>query len=135
MFKNSKKPAYCKQLQELFNNPSIRTKGSSASGKRSVYVVTGSGAWRKAEEMKFTHAFLMLPPGDVPTAYDWSILAGHEPIHVIVEGEASKQELIELAQAMNRDGVSRVYTPHGDGTADCHYTDKGKSEVEGVGNG
>ncbi len=113
----NKKPPYHKRLQVLLSDPSIKTAGSSASCSRSIYVITGNHSWHKAREIENSHSFLLLPPSDDPFQYDWSILAGHDPIIVIVEGEASTDQLFALASALDRYGVNRILYPKGDGSA------------------
>ena len=111
----NKKPPYSKRLAKLLADPSIKTAGSSVTGKRSIYVIAGTRAWNKAREIESSHAFLVAPPDTDPASYDWSILCGHEPIHIIVEGHST--DLQALAEALNESGVERVLFPAGDGSA------------------
>jgi len=123
--KDYSKPApYSKRLSELLSDPTIKTAGSSATGVRSVYMIAGSQAWRKAHEIENSHAFLLLPPTEDPSQYDWSLLAGHDPIIVLVEGDASPDEFLALATALDRDGVNRILYPKGDGTAVRHLSNR-----------
>lgn len=101
--------------------------GTSAYGSAfSVYLVVGSEAWRKAKSMVGSHFFVMLPPDapdDDPKQYDWSLLAGHDPIIAIVAGDPlSNEQYKDLAAALMRDGVTRFVRPRGDGPAVRHLS-------------
>ena len=66
----------------------------------------------------------MLPPGEDPTQYDWSLLAGHDPIITLVEGvPPTEDEYNSLAAALVLDGVTRfLRSAGGDGRAVRHLS-------------
>jgi len=111
-------PPYGRQLMSILSNRScwIKVSGGTLTGL-SIYCLVGSGAWNKAENMKKKHSFVLLPYGADPLGFNWGLLKGHDPIHILPTGDITLDEMQSLAEAMDRDGVNRILYSRGNRTA------------------
>ncbi len=89
--------------------------GCTATGL-SVFVVTGVGAWNWARWRLPTRLVLVAPPGTDPEAYDWRLLAGHDPILLMAAGQTDGEHVRRLVIALMGAGISRVLDLRGGGT-------------------
>ena len=114
-----RKAPYHKRLETILRNPANwpRYQGTSPNGSSlSIYVFGGSQAWPAGKEAADSRLlFLVANPDQDPSLYDWSILAGHEPIPVIPKGHLPKYMAEAIAAALIEDGVEGVLIPNGDG--------------------
>jgi hypothetical protein len=73
------------------------------------WVLFGPGAWGKARQWRQSmRRFVLLPPGDAPSAYGWGVLRGHPPVLLLPCGAVTGEEVKALVVALLRDGVERV---------------------------
>ncbi len=106
-------PPYGARLREILAAPSTwpRFSGTSPDGRHlTLWVIYGADAWSTARRWaaEDRRLFVVLPPDEAPSLFDWSILAGHSPVLLHRCGIASREALMALAAAMLRDGVERV---------------------------
>lgn len=105
-------PPYAHALRVALSQPAgwCQFMGTSADGtKPTLWVLAGSGAWDMAREWKaLRRLFLVLPPGEAPAGFNWSVLAGHDPVILKVAGDLAATEVQALVLALMRDGVQRV---------------------------
>lgn len=99
-------PPYSKRLVSI-TGPAW---GTSPDGlHHTQWVLFGLGAWGEAQQWQHsTRRFVLLPPGDDPSIYDWRALRKHPPVLLQPCGEATGDELKPLVTALLRDGVARV---------------------------
>ena len=103
---NKRLPPFSKRLLSI-NNPSW---GSSADGKCHAYwLLCGSNAWNIAREWKNSNRrFVLLPPGEPPSDFNWKTLRGHPPLLLSISGNLSRPEMKQLIAALLSDGIERV---------------------------
>ena len=105
-------PPYAHALRVALSQPAgwLRVMGTSADGQHpTLWVLAGAGAWDLAREWKdLRRLFLVLPPGENPAGFNWSVLAGHDPVILKVAGDLAGAEVQALVLALMRDGVQRV---------------------------
>jgi len=110
-----KQPHNFTVLNNALNNPELWHKyaGTASDGSDvSVFLIVGSLAWKKSEEIEHSHLFLMMPFGISPLKYCWNILSGHDPIIIIIAGERPNEYFFkQLSFALIRDGVQRLLYP------------------------
>ena len=123
-----KRAPYSEYLRAALNHPENwpQYAGTSADCSAvSVFLLVGSESWNKARNLENTHLFALLPPGDDPFLYDWRVLAGHDPIVAIVEGQPpSEKDFYNLASALIRDGIKRFTRPDKDGRCIRHLSEE-----------
>lgn len=105
-------PPFAHQLRVALSQPAgwLGFMGTSADGtKPTLWVLAGSGAWDLSREWRdLRRLFVVLPPGDDPAGFNWSVLAGHDPVVLKVVGDLAGAEVQALVLALMRDGVQRV---------------------------
>lgn len=110
-------PPYARQLRARLASAAERKRayGTSANGERvTFWVAAGADAWQWVRERPHFLATL-LPSGEVPEVFDWSICHGQPPTLVVVVGTLPPDIPQRLAVAILRDGGERVivYFPNG----------------------
>lgn len=101
-----KLPPYAKSLLELRRNPEH---WATLLRAFTVHVFCGSKAWQEAQNaIRAGWGFVLLPPGENPEGYDWSVCAGYDPVLICVHGNMAAAVFDRLGRALIRDGVTRA---------------------------
>jgi hypothetical protein len=114
-----KLPPYGAKLRDIAADPVARRRcvGSSADGELlTIWLICGADGWtlaRSWSDREEIRAFILLPLGDDPAAYDWRLLRGNDPILLHFCGEIDCEQTKALILALMRDGVQRVLAPNG----------------------
>jgi len=106
-------PPFGRHLHDVLAAPETwpRYAGTSPDGQHlTIWISIGPDSWAWARERQGRFLVLVVPPGDDPSVYDWSLLAGgaHDPILIVRAGDVSPQVIRALAEALILDGVGRV---------------------------
>lgn len=84
--------------------------GAASDGKSApITICIGSDAWRPAREWHGHRLITLLPPGEDPASFNWSCLAGGDPVLLWRCGAVDGDTLHALLRAVMRDGVVRVF--------------------------
>ncbi len=107
-----RRPPYHRRMAALLANQDRwgRYAGSTQDAV-TVWVATGPNAWDQAKRWAAEtppRLFLLCPPGEDPTAFDWSILSDHPPVLISAAGPTPRADIEALAAAILRDGCKRV---------------------------
>lgn len=105
-------PPYGKRLAHVLARPACWAQfiGTSSNGKRlTIWLLTGQNAWKMAHDWApRCRLFVLAPPGEDPTRFNWNALAGHPPLLLRPCGALEGAEVQALLMALVRDGVTRV---------------------------
>jgi hypothetical protein len=104
-------PPYGRTLADRLSKPITwrQYAGTSPDGSAvTVWVGIGPNAWYWARERVDSFLLTILPPDTDPSALDWRVCAGHDPVVVQRCGDVQEGEVHALADALLRDGVQRV---------------------------
>ena len=82
--------------------------------KRTIVVLTGSGAWDRARDSQNCGYLLVLPPGDDPTGFHWPV-AGRDCVVWSLGTPEPHERLVALGAALVRAGAVFAILGHG-----CH---------------
>lgn len=107
-----KRTPYARRLERVIANPATwpQYEGTSPDGTHlTLWVLTGSRAWDAARVFAASRRlYVVAPPDEDPTGYDWRVLRGHDPIIILRFGDLDGETVRALVTAMMRDGVHRV---------------------------
>ena len=88
---SNRRPPYSKRLAAMLerSNDWPGYVGTSSDGRHvSIWLLFGPGCWGWAHVWKDQpRLFVVCPPGEDPSGYDWRLLRGHDPILVEPVGE------------------------------------------------
>lgn len=104
-------PPYARELGARLRVPASFKDyvGTSADGRHpTIWLGVGPNAWDWARKNQGLRLLSLLPPGDDPAAYDWRLLAGHNPVFIVSCGDVTDGEVRALVAAIMRDGTQRV---------------------------
>jgi hypothetical protein len=111
-----RQPPYATRLADILTDPGSwpRRPGTSADGTTlTLWLLAGQEAWPRAHDwVNSAVPFLLAPPGEDPSCFDWGLLAGHLPVLVAPCGHLGQAEVAALVGALVRDGVARVLVLH-----------------------
>jgi hypothetical protein len=111
-------PAFGRELAESLSKPATWRKyiGTSADGKSpTIWVLCGPNGWEIARVWNKRRLIVMVPDGDDPYRFDWRMLARYVPAVITPCGNVERAELHRLADAILRDGSSKVIALTGNG--------------------
>lgn len=109
---NRRPPPYAKRLREMLADRSRWPSyvGTSPNGRHlTLWLLAGTKSWKQAKDWEHTRRlFLLAPPDDDPQAFDWSLLAGHDPVLLMPCGDLFHSTELAIVSAVMRDGTERV---------------------------
>lgn len=106
-----RRPPYAGSLSDILRDRTAWRgfMGSSPDGTRlQLWVAAGPESWHWAKEYGTRWAFLLAPHRQDPASFDWSLLAGRDPVLILPCGALSTLEARTLAIPILRDGTRRV---------------------------
>ena len=105
-----RQPPYAKILRARLADSTSWWKwsGTSAVGTVTIWVACGPDCWNWARKRIGTFLVTLCPPNEPPERFDWSLLAGHDPILVERCGKVSDDFAHRLCAALINDGVTRI---------------------------
>ena len=84
--------------------------GVAADGKTApITLCIGTDSWSAARQWNGYRLITLLPPGEDPASFNWSCLAGNDPVLLWRCGAVDGDILHALLRAIMRDGVVRVF--------------------------
>lgn len=104
-------PPFGKELAaRLADRASLpRWAGTSPDGQHlSIWVSIGPNSWQWAREHIDHRLLLIVPSGEDPAAFDWRILAGHDPVILFSAGDTSSDEIKAAVLALMTCGVNKI---------------------------
>ena len=104
-------PPYCHELAARLRQPKnfSHFAGTSADGRRpQLWVGLGPNAWAWAQRHIERRLLTLLPPGDNPSAFDWRLLSGFDPVFIVACGPVEQSEIRALVAAIMRDGTQKI---------------------------
>lgn len=104
-------PPYGRKLRARLANRAhwARWYGTSPDGKAvSVHVVAGAAAWDWARGESDRRLLVVAPHSEDPARFDWSALAGHDPVLLVHAGALADEDAQRLVTALMHDGTRRV---------------------------
>ena len=86
---------------------------------RELWVYVGTAAWRlKAESCRSRPGKVLLPPGELPSAYRWPV-SGREAL-IVVLGDIDDTVLLQMAHECLRQGATVARVLDGAGFLSVH---------------
>lgn len=104
-------PPYAKAIKAKLAEPETWGSycGTSPDGRHlTFFVAAGSDAWGWVHSRLDRFFTTLLPPGEDPDLFDWSVLKDHPPVLIVATSELDPAIVDSLATALVRDGAERV---------------------------
>jgi len=103
-------PPYARKIIAARSSSNLRRWwGTSPDGQHPTLIVcAGKGAWHTAVDWEGHRLVTLLPPGDDPDRYDWTCLAGTDPVLLWRCGATDEDDLARLLPAIMRDGTNQI---------------------------
>lgn len=107
-----RQPPYAARLRAMLADRSRWSSyvGTSPNGRHlTLWLLAGIEAWKQAKAWQHApRLFLLAPIDNDPLTFDWSLLAGHDPVLLMPCGDLFHSTEIALVYAVMRDGTERV---------------------------
>ena len=111
-------PPFGRELSARLANPTSwrQYSGTSADGTSpTIWILCGPNGWETARSWRKRRLIVLLPPDADPYAFTWRLLRRFAPAIIVPCGHVEQIALHHLADAVLRDGSSKVLTLTGNG--------------------